>query len=109
MNRDEILELSRRENRDRDYAELEAAAHAGNVAGRVGACACCLVFLLSRWITGILLYSPWIIYFSILGTHYLVKYTRLRKRTDLLLSGTYLCLGTLALIFFVLRLMGERG
>ena len=109
MNRDEILELSRRENRDRDYAELEAAAHAGNAAGRVGACVCCLIFLLSRWITGITLYSPWIIYFSILGTHSLVKYGKLRRKTDLALAVTYLALGALALAFFVLRLMERRG
>ena len=109
MDREEILELSRRENRDRDYAELEAAAHAGYVAGRVGACVCCAVFLLSRWIAGMTLYSPWIIYFSILGAHALVKYRRLGRKTDVVLAAAYLALGALALAFFVLRLMERRG
>ena len=37
MNKEKILESSRRENKNRDLAEMEVTAQAGNIAGRVGA------------------------------------------------------------------------
>ena len=36
MNKEKILESSRRENKNRDLAEMEVTAQAGNIAGRVG-------------------------------------------------------------------------
>ena len=65
MDKEEILEISRRENQNRDLAELEAASQAGNIAGRVGAGVCCLISVIFHRFTGTLLYSPWVIYFSI--------------------------------------------
>ena len=43
MNKEDILAISRRENQNRDLAEMETAAQAGNIASRVGAGVCCLV------------------------------------------------------------------
>ena len=40
MNKEKILESSRRENKNRDLAEMEVTAQAGNIAGRVGAAVC---------------------------------------------------------------------
>ena len=40
MNKEKILESSRRENKNRDLAEKEVTAQAGNIAGRVGAAVC---------------------------------------------------------------------
>ena len=37
MEKEDILEISRREHQNRDLAELEASVQAGNLAGRVGA------------------------------------------------------------------------
>ena len=34
MNKEKILESSRRENKNRDLAEMEVTAQAGNIAGR---------------------------------------------------------------------------
>ena len=109
MEREEILEMSRRENKNRDFAELDVLFQAGNIAGRVGAGVCCLLSLVSHWIAGVVLYSPWVIYFSILGTHSLAKYARLRRGTDLALAVVYFLLCGLALVLFVLRLAGEKG
>lgn len=109
MTRDEILERSRKENQNRDFAELDVAAQAGNLAGRVGACVCCVISLISLRTVKILLLSPWAICFSILGTHYLVKYRRLKRRSDLALALLYYAMGLLAFIFFLLRLVRVRG
>lgn len=109
MNREEILERSRKEHKNRDFAELDVTFQAGNLAGRVGACVCCLISLLAYRMAHILLLSPWIIYFSILGSHYLVKYTKLKRTSDLSLTVLYLLMCLLAFFFFVLRLIGANG
>ncbi len=109
MNKDEILEISRKENKNQDFAELEVTLQAGNLAGRVGACVSCLISLIFYWFTNTFLYSPWIIYFSILGTHYLVKYSKRKRKTDLVLSILYFAMCLFALVLFALRLVEVKG
>lgn len=109
MKKEDILEMSRKENKNKDLADLDISAKAGNIAGRVGACVCCLISLVFYWVTDMLLLSPWIIYFSILGTHYLVKYSKIHRRTDLVITLLYYAMCILALIFFVIRLVEVRG
>ena len=105
MEKEEILAISRRENKNRDLAEAATAQQAGNIAGRVGACVCCLVSVVFVWATGTMLYSPWVIYFSILGTHARVKFLKLKRKTDLVLTVLYLVMFLLFLVFFIRRLM----
>ena len=107
MDRDKILEISRRENQNRDLAQLDVVLQAGNIAGRVGASVCCLLSVLSSYMAGVVLYSPWVIYFSILGTHYLVRYQKIRRGTDLLLCGTFFAVCLVALVLLILRLAGK--
>lgn len=105
MKKEDILEISRKENKNKDLADLEISAQAGNIAGRVGACVCCLISLVFYWVTDTPLLSPWIIYFSILGTHYLVKFTKVKKKSDLAITILYFMMCLLALIFFTLQLL----
>ena len=109
MDREEILSISRREHNNQDLAELELSVQAGNIAGRVGTCVCCLVSLVFHRATGALLLSPWIIYFSILGTHYLVKYRKGARRSDLPLAILYFVMCAVAAVFFILRVMEIKG
>ena len=109
MKKEDILEMSRKENKGKDLADLEISAQAGNISGRVGACVCCLISLVFYWVTDTPLLSPWIIYFSILGTHYLVKYSKIHRKTDLVITLLYYAMCILALIFFVIRLVEVRG
>lgn len=109
MEKEEILAISRRENKNRDLAEAATAQQAGNIAGRVGACVCCLVSVVFVWATGTMLYSPWVIYFSILGTHSLVIYRKKKRKTDLTLTVLYFAMFLLFLILFAVRLVGVRG
>ena len=81
MNKEKILEGSRRENKNRDLAEMEVTAQAGNIAGRVGAAVCVVLTLIFRIFTKTYFLSPWVVYFSILTTHTLVKYARLKRKT----------------------------
>lgn len=109
MNKEKILESSRKENKNRDLVELEVAAQAGHIAGRVGAAVCVLLSLVFRLLMDSYLLSPWVIYFSIISTHALVKYAKLRRKTDLILSLVYLAMFFLFLVFFVLRLVEVKG
>lgn len=109
MEKEEILAISRRENKNRDLAEAATAQQAGNIAGRVGACVCCLVSVVFVWATGTMLYSPWVFYFSILGTHSLVTYRKKKRKTELTLTILYFAMFLLFLVLFAVRLVGVRG
>ncbi len=64
MNKEKILESSRRENKNRDLAEMEVTAQAGNSAGRVGAAVCVVLTLIFRIFTKTYFLSPWVVYFQ---------------------------------------------
>ena len=102
MNKEKILENSRRENKNRDFAEMEVTAQAGNI---VGAAVCVVLTLIFRIFTKTYFLSPWVVYFSILTTHTLVKYARLKRKTDLILAILYLAMCLTFLAFFILRLV----
>lgn len=109
MEKEDILAISRKENKSRDLAELETALQAGSAAARVGAGMCCLISVLVVWAADTMLYSPWIIYFSILGTHYLVKWRKTKKKTDLIITALYFAMLALFSVFFALRLVEVVG
>ena len=109
MEKEDILTLSREENGNRDLAEIETSAKAGSVAARVGAGVCCLVSAIFVWATSAMLLSPWVIYFSILGTHYLVKFIKVKRRTDLTITILYFARFVLCFTLFVVRLIEVKG
>ncbi len=105
MDKEEILKASRKDHRNQDLAELEVVSLAGSHAARVGALVCCVISLLSSWIARTMLYSPWTIYFSIIGTQWLVRFVKLKKKSDLLLAMLFLILTGLAFIGLIQRLL----
>lgn len=105
MNKDEILVKSRKENRNKDLPELEASYRAGAIAMRVGATVCVLLAVLSEVLADRMIYSPWIIYFSILGTHWTVRFVSLKKKSDLVMAAIFFILAILGAVFFVQRLV----
>ena len=109
MEKEDILAISRKENKNRDLADAEMSAQAGSIAGRIGAAVCCLVSVLFIWATNTMLFSPWIIYFSILGTHYLIRFIKAKRKTDLTVTVLYFAMFILCFTFFVLRLIEVKG
>jgi len=107
MDREEILEKSRRENRGIDEAETRVLEKAGKLAAQVGMTLCCVISVLEVIFTEKISLSSWTIYFSILGTTFLIKYIRLRKKHELLLAIFYLCLCAAFLTLYLLRLTGK--
>ena len=92
MKKDDILNASRKEHKNKDLAEIEVIYQAGSHAGRVGALVCCLLSLLSSMLAHAMIYSPWVIYFSILSTQWLVRFIKMKRKSDLVLTILFLIL-----------------
>lgn len=105
MEKEDILARSRRENKNRDLAEQEVQRLAAAVSGSVGALVCCLVSVAAHLILDEYLYSPWAIYFSIMGTQWVVRYVRLKRRSDLVVAILMLAASACSFISLVLRML----
>ncbi len=105
MKKEDILEASRKENKNGDLAELEANRYAAAIASSVGVFICALISLLASTIADIMLYSPWAIYFSMMGATWLVKAIKLKKKSDWILGVMFLILSILALGGIINRLL----
>ena len=102
MKKDEILNASRKEHRNKDLAEMEVVYQAGSHASRVGALVCCLLSLLSSVLAHTMIYSPWwVIYFSIIATQWLVRFIKMKRKSDLVLTVLFFVLSILAFVGFV--------
>ncbi len=108
MKKEEILKASRNENKNKDLAELEVVYQAGIHAARVGALVCCIISVLSSLLVHTLLYSPWVIYFSIITTQWSVRFIKAKRKSDLVLAMLFLSLAILAFVGFVYRLLEVR-
>ena len=108
MKKDEILNASRKEHRNKDLAEMEVVYQAGSHASRVGALVCCLLSLLSSVLAHTMIYSSWVIYFSILSTQWLVRFIKMKRKSDLVLTILFLILSVLAFAGFIRRLLEVR-
>jgi hypothetical protein len=106
MEKEEILEKSRNENKGSDERELSVLASSGKTAAQVGMLACCLAALLQVIFNHHVSFESWMIYFSILGTIFTVKYLKLRRRHELLLAILYDGLFVFFAVLFVIGLIG---
>ena len=105
MKKDEILNASRKEHRNKDLAEMEVVYQAGSHASRVGALVCCLLSLLSSVLAHTMIYSPWVIYFSIIATQWLVRFIKMKRKSDLVLTVLFFVLSILSFVGFVSHLL----
>ena len=106
MNKEEILERSRQENKNMDERERDALARAGRVASGVGGLVCGVVLILEAIFAGQVGYAVWAVYLSITGTTLLVKFFRLRRVHELIFGLIELVLAAAFLVFYVLQLTG---
>ena len=105
MKREEVLKASRKENKNKDLPEMEILYQAGFYSVRAGALACFIISVMSSMLTNTLIYSPWFIYFSIIATQWSVRFVKIKRRSDLVLSILFFCLAVLAFVGFVHRLL----
>ncbi len=108
MKKEDILEASRKEHKNRDMAELEIHRYAAGIAVSVGACICAVISLLASTMTNSMLYSPWVIYSSMLGTTWLVKGIKLKKKSHIIVAAVFAVLAILAFVGLIKRLAEGR-
>ena len=106
MDKDEILEKSRKENKDRDFVEDEVLAQASKSAVSIGCGVSGLLTIIQSVFQDRIDCGLWTVMFSILATTMLVKYSRLHKRHELMLGLLFL---VLAIFFFVWYLLDVLG
>ena len=106
MDKDEILERSRKEHKDRDFVEDEALAQASKIAISVGAVVCGLLTIIQSVSQNRVDFGLWTVMFSILATTMLVKFVRLHKRHELIVGLSYLAC---AIFFFLWYLRDVLG
>ena len=109
MQRDEILEMSRKENEGKhDECEMTAFGTAGRVGMLVGGILCAVLAFLSE----ILFKVPeiglvaWLVYFAMLGSNYITLYTKLRAKNKLIYgiaALTFAVAFAIALCVYTLR------
>lgn len=66
---------------------------------------CYMVSVLFSALAHTILYSPWVIYFSIFTTQWLVRFLKIRRRSDLVLAILFFSLAVLAFVGLVYRLL----
>ena len=84
MTKEEILEKSRRENKDFDEREYQVLIQAGNMARGIGLVLCCLVVFLNIRFDGprSVRCAAWAINFGMMAVQYWVSAIRLKKTGD---------------------------
>lgn len=108
MIKEEILERSRKENQNKDLADLEIIKQAGLISSHVGLTGCVLISLLFYWIIKKPLISPWIIYFSMMAARSIVKYRKMHNHSELILVLLYSGMGILAILYFMIQVLGGK-
>ncbi|MDE6149077.1 MAG: hypothetical protein K2F81_03150 [Ruminococcus sp.] len=106
MTKEEILEKSRKENKNKDICEIEAINQSSATAIRIGLLLCCLISTIEVVFTDTIHCGTWTVFFGMTGTLFLIKYIKLRKKHELVLSIFYILLGTGFLVTYILNLLG---
>lgn len=102
MDKNEILEKSRQENKGTDLFERDAMNSASQKAVAVGGLLCMFLSFADILLGGSFNYTLWGVYLSMTGTTLLVKYFHLRKPHELIFGIIEL---VLAIAFIVLHFL----
>ena len=116
MNKEEILAKSRAENKGQDEREKQVLIKAGQIAFTVGGGLCMLVALINSILSVAdedgKRFDPklntilWGIYLSMLGSLFLYKYIKLKKKHELFLAIALLTVSLAGLVWTMLKMIG---
>ena len=104
MDRNEILEKSRRENKGADEWELKVQTESGSIAGAVGAVICMAITLFCAIVDRHdhpAALGAWAVMEAMMATRSLYQFAKLRKKSALVWG----CLLLVLAIFFLMRLV----
>ena len=86
MNKEEILEKSRKENKNKDMAEIEAINRASRIAAITGAVLCMVISALDWNITKTINWACWTVDFGMMSVLNAWQYFKLRHKKNLVLA-----------------------
>lgn len=89
MNREEILEKSRAENKNKDVYEREVLQQAGNITVIVMMALAAIFFAVQIFVGGGMNWGMWALVFSGSMATFWVKYIRLRRKHELVMAILY--------------------
>ena len=96
MEKDEILEKSRKENKNQDLFEKEVSQKGGNIATIVAAIIGTIFYVIQILVGSGENYGLYAVVLSIPATGYMVKAIDMKKKRDLIISILYI----IAVLFF---------
>jgi hypothetical protein len=106
MDRNDILEKSRKENRNMDEMEKDALAKAGQRAFGVGGLVCAFIIVFEAIVSDFTSFSTWAVYLSMAGTALLVKYSILGRKHELLFGLLQLALAIIFIGMYIKNMLG---
>jgi hypothetical protein len=116
MNKEKVLAKARQENKGTDEREQQVLVKAGQIAFSVGGVACMLFALFNSILEmvdhGGTRFDPklntllWAIYLSMLGSLFLYKYIKLKKKHELFLAIALLIVSLAGLVWTMLKMIG---
>jgi hypothetical protein len=95
MKKDDVLELSRKENRGKlDEREMAAIGTASRVGMLVGGILCAVLVFLSEFLFKVdeIGVVAWLVYFAMQGSHHIALYTKLKGNKHLVYNYEKNCL-----------------
>ena len=102
MDREEVLRKSRNENQKMDERERVVIGQAGKIAAMVGAIICMLIYGIDYTFAEEYNSSCWIIYGSIMFVTNLVKFVKLKRKSELGLTVIFGILTAANLVLYIM-------
>lgn len=106
MNKEEILQKSREENKNKDIVGLAALQQASKIAYTVGLLMCVIICTVQCIVTETINWGCWVVDFSILSTIFLIKYIKLKQKHELMMCIIYIILTAFFMTGFIFSLIG---
>lgn len=107
MTKEEILEQSRKENKNKDTYDLEVQKTAATIAYFASFGLCVLVSAIN-WIAARKASAQvWIVFFGMLSVAFFVKFFKMKKLHELFVALGYLAIFAALTAVFVLDLLGR--
>lgn len=105
MNKDEILEKSRKENSQKDPYEMEVNLNASQMGSICAVALCLILFVIQILVGGGMNYGLWSIIMSANGGSAIYKGIKLSNRNNLILGAAYLFCALLGAIVSVYSML----
>lgn len=90
MNKEEILEKSRKENKNQDIFEKEILQQGGNVGAMTAAILATAFFVIQIFVGKGMNYGLYAVIFSIPSAGFIVKAIRLKRRHEIIVAVIYI-------------------